>query len=293
MRFDISAKVEPVVVVSPIDKLNGLLQSLQNKLPPHTFWNGSKAPLLVIDEANELHALTKDPNGQDALHNLFKWLVINTKELNRFHIMLSSSNSFFHLWTSQYIGSSRYETYVIGNLEKDEAQKFWEKLLNEKSVDASKHALPEFDVVYRICGGNMFLLRRALYFLLLEHCTQNNVKWLLFPHVAQERHKLIWAYYQSGKSRLHDKSEPLWNRNDLVYVMKQLVSPPGFVGYEDLCDKLGALVTDSLIEHNIIHLHPTRRCSYDLPIRDDVPVVTAQSACGIFAMEHLLKSLDK
>lgn len=81
---------------SPIAKLNNLLHSFEGKLPPHTFWYGEKAPLFIIDEANELGTLTKEKNGKAALHNLFKWLVLNTKERSRFHVLLSSSDSFFH-----------------------------------------------------------------------------------------------------------------------------------------------------------------------------------------------------
>ena len=33
--------------------------------------------------------------------------------------------------------------------------------------------------------------------------------------------------------------------------------------YDELCEQLGATVVDSFIEHNILHLRPTRRCTYD------------------------------
>jgi len=44
--------------------------------------------------ANDLNVLTKHPYRQDALHNLFKWLVMNTKEQNGFHVILLSSDIF-------------------------------------------------------------------------------------------------------------------------------------------------------------------------------------------------------
>lgn len=53
---------------------------------------------------NELNALTRDKEGHTALKNLFKWVVQNTKEINRFHTLMISSNSFFHLWVTNYIG---------------------------------------------------------------------------------------------------------------------------------------------------------------------------------------------
>ena len=98
---------------SPIIRLNNLLHSFESKLPHYTFWYGARAPVVIVDEANELAALIGDDEGDKALHNFFKWLILNTKERNRFHVLLSSSDSFFHLWvSSRYIGSTRYETYV-------------------------------------------------------------------------------------------------------------------------------------------------------------------------------------
>ena len=57
---------------------------------PHTFWHGTKAPVFIIDEANELNALKTQPNGHDAIHNLFKWLVIN---ITHFHTILFTSSN--------------------------------------------------------------------------------------------------------------------------------------------------------------------------------------------------------
>ena len=59
--------------------------------------------IFIIDEANKLNALTKDPNGHDTILNLFKWLILNTKERGRFHTIFVSSDSFFHLWVPGFI----------------------------------------------------------------------------------------------------------------------------------------------------------------------------------------------
>ena len=50
--------------------------------------------MLIIDEANELRTLLNQPDGQDALHNLFKCMVMNTKEKRKFHMLLGSSEFF-------------------------------------------------------------------------------------------------------------------------------------------------------------------------------------------------------
>ena len=44
-------------------KLDLLFQKISAKLPPCTFWGKVQLPIFVIDEANELSALIKDPDG--------------------------------------------------------------------------------------------------------------------------------------------------------------------------------------------------------------------------------------
>ena len=99
---------------------------------PQTFWHRTKAPVFIDDEANELNALTEQPDGHDALHNFFKWLVIN-KELNRFHVILSSSDSFIHLWVFNDVSAHSYKTWVIGDLPEGEADQFWQQVHKRNS----------------------------------------------------------------------------------------------------------------------------------------------------------------
>ena len=168
----------------PVVKLNKLLALIQKKLPDYTYWYGAKAPIFIIDEANELGAVTKDRDGNESLYNFFKWLVLNTKEQNRFHVLLSSSDSFFHLWVSKYIGTTWYETYVIGDLPKQDAKLFWEALLKKQDIS---HPLPDFETIYSVCKGNMFLIEKALDYWCSESLGQQRTHWDRFPYVEQER----------------------------------------------------------------------------------------------------------
>ena len=140
-----------------LTKLDLLFQRISAKFPPRTFWGKVQLPIFVIDEANELSALMKDPDGQDALTNLFKWMVLNTKEINRFHTLLVSSDRFFHLRVADYIGSSRY---VIGDLTRGGAEQYW---LEQLMCLCGEISPPNFEDVYKVCGGNMFLLRKFMW----------------------------------------------------------------------------------------------------------------------------------
>ena len=56
--------------------------------------------------------------------------------MNCFHTLLFSSDSFFYLWVAIYIGSSKFVNYVIDDLTKDEAERFWkERLLTQHICD--------------------------------------------------------------------------------------------------------------------------------------------------------------
>ena len=86
------------------------------------------------------------------------------------------------------------------------------------------------------------------------------VDWYQFPYVDQELSKLIKAEHSSDDLAMHEsgKSVPFWKTEDLYSVMRKVVKS-GAVSYQTLCDEKGRRVIDSLIEHNIIHLSPTKR----------------------------------
>ena len=138
--FEVKVKIEGPSSY-PIRRLNDLLSKFEEKLPHFTFWHGRKIPVFIIDEANELRALLKDPHGHDAIHNFFKWLVLNTKEQRRFHVLLASSDSFFHIWISKLIGSTRYEAIVIGDLDKEHARAFWKQKVKQLEMNLALNVI--------------------------------------------------------------------------------------------------------------------------------------------------------
>ena len=267
-----------------IATLDQLFEKISAKLPPRTFWGKIQTPIFVIDEANELSALCKDPDGHDALMTLFKWLVLNTKELNLFHTLLISSVSFFHL---KYIGTSRYINYVIGDLDKSSADIFWK----EKLCAVEHQNLPDFEEVYKICGGNMFLLKKMCS----EHVINNGATHPQdFFMIAQEKAKLTKALFVPDMQN-HFNYKALWSRDQLIEVMETMVkAEERFLKYDELCSNMGKSVVDSLITNNLLHLRPTKRFSDDLTFQaENVPVLTPETPCGFIAMEHLLTELKK
>ena len=155
-------------------------------------------------------------------------------------------------------------------------------------ADRNIHApqWPEFETVYSICGGNMFLLSKALDYWVVESPTPP-VDWYQFPYVEQELSKLIKAEHPSHDLAMcaAGKSVPFWKTEDLYSVMRKVIKS-GAVSYQTLCKQKGRHVIDSLLEHNIIHLRPIKHGSYDMGrSRIKGGVVTAESACGLYAMD--------
>ena len=162
---------------------------------------------------------------------------------------------------ANYVGTHRYKTYVIGDLPKVEANQFWKQLQQgnwEKlaSVYNCSPPIPEFEEIYVVCGGNIFLMKEALAFWFTQHGVENAVHWHRFPYVVQEKAKLMKEYYLSDHILFHEKSKPRWNKHNMVHIMKSLVeSQSGFALHSKLCNSLSSVV-DSFIEHNIVHLRP-------------------------------------
>ena len=150
---------KPLSNCNPIDELNHLLEKVTNLLPSTTLLRGSQLPILYIDKANRLQTILRDKDGQAALETLFEWLIMHTKEKNHFHMVLSSSDSFFALWAEKFIGPTRYSTYVLGHLDKTEAQRNWNMLIktNEALLKVVEKT-PDFTEAFSVCGGSIFLL---------------------------------------------------------------------------------------------------------------------------------------
>lgn len=301
MDFEISAGQDESVSLqlssrrntSPTDSLNILLKQVANGLPSRTLLRGKQCPVLFVDEANRLRTVLRDSDGQSALESFFEWLILHTKEKQQFHVLMASSDSFFNRWVEKYIGSSRYVTYVLGHLDRNEAKKYWEMILlseYEGFLKKANLALPKYDDVYSVCGGSMFLMDRFIR----EYCEQkgggligsdpNN-----FSMVIQEQRRLMRAL--SPVKTFQENDPPKWCRNELINLMKMMIDESGIINYDTVCEKLGISVINSLIEYNIVHLRPTSSLSYDVPMHD-TPVITAESPASFAAMKKLLKCVS-
>ena len=78
---------------------------------------------------------------------------------------MATNDSFFTLWVEKFIGSLRYNTYVLGHLNEADVERYWkQKVLMDNHHLFEKYNInpPPFENAFAVCRGSMFLLRRVL-----------------------------------------------------------------------------------------------------------------------------------
>jgi hypothetical protein len=279
IKFDVSLKQDKDA--TSIEKLDLLYDRLDQALPSWEVWTGRSVPILFIDEANKMSHLLNDKDGHTALLNLFDWFVLNTKQDRRFHVVLGTSDSFFHLWMAKYIGTSRFTSYVVGDLSKEEAKRFWNERVISSQTSSEGFSPPLFDDAYQVCGGNMFSLQNYFQQFALSKGTLRPEG---FSLARAERSKIVKAFYS-------EENRKLWQQDQFIQIMSKLTSAQeGFLIYEDLCAELGQSVVDAFISQNLLHLRPTRDYAYDIPnAPSDKEIVTAETPAALYAMKRFLE----
>ncbi|KAF0455060.1 hypothetical protein F8M41_001506 [Gigaspora margarita] len=133
-----------------------LLDNISTHLPNWSIWNGNNIPppILVIDEANMFSQLAE--NDKNLLKSILNWLVVNTKEEKRFHTVLTSSDSFFFNWIVKLLHIPHATPYVVGDLSKEEAKKYFEMHILPQYE--CKELEGKFDQVCKITGTRMMII---------------------------------------------------------------------------------------------------------------------------------------
>ncbi|CAJ0846751.1 13548_t:CDS:2 [Entrophospora sp. SA101] len=109
-----------------------LLDNIENALPKWTCWDSYNIPppILFIDEANMFSQLGSSKEGEVLLKSILNWVVVNTKEKRRFHVVLTSSDSFFFNWIVKLLHIPHATPYVVGDLSREEAEEYFLKCMS-------------------------------------------------------------------------------------------------------------------------------------------------------------------
>ncbi|CAG8641143.1 1458_t:CDS:2 [Funneliformis mosseae] len=267
-----------------------LLDNINTYLPNWTFWNGHNIPppILIIDEANMFSQLAK--NDGTLLKSILNWLVLNTKEEERFHAVLTSSDSFFFNWIENLLHIPHATPYVVGDLSKEEAEEYFEKRVLPKHE--CKELEGKFDHVRKITGTRMLIIDRYVK-------EYQNFKGKLavsdFSVYGSEYSKLK-AGLHPNKLKYSDKPNlPLWKDSDLIKTMKAIVEAEnqGYILEDDLINEIGSEQVDSLVDYNFLHCRPVSTSKYANDINPpDKIILTAMNQPSVRAMEQILSEVN-
>ncbi|RIA84276.1 hypothetical protein C1645_832497 [Glomus cerebriforme] len=258
-----------------------LLNNITCALPNWTFWNNYNIPppIFIINKVDFLRQLGDNSNEETILFKLFlNWLVINTKQKKHFHAILTCSDSFFLNRIINQLNIPHVTPYIVGDLSKKEAEEYFEEYVLSKYE--CKELRNKFDHIRKITGTRMFIIERYVE----EYMnSKGNFKDNRFSILRSEDDGVLYGLASIGT--LNKFSNPLWNKNDFIKVMKALVKSEdqGSILERDLIKEIGYKKVNSLVDFNFLYRRPTNNFAYDIDPPDEV-VLTARNQPSLYAM---------
>ncbi|CAB4403887.1 unnamed protein product [Rhizophagus irregularis] len=277
-------KEREITSSSVIDLLNQITCALPNR----NLWKryNVPSPILVIDEANSLNRLGySSAEGEVLLKTFLDWLVLNTKQTNRFHVVLTSSDSFFFNWIVYHLYVLHATSYVVGDLSKKEAEEYFEKHVLPKNE--CKELEGKFDHIRKITGTRILIIDKYVK----EYKNSNGkLRNSEFSVYESEYLKLIRGLYPTDEKYADKRNIPLWTNSDFIKTMEALVKAEnqGYILEDDLINVIGSNQVDSLVDYNFLYRRQNSRFAYDIIKPSDKIILTAMNQPSLRAMKRLL-----
>lgn len=269
---EVSASASLGKPISAQNHMKSVYSSISRALPDWSWLRGKgiPPPILFIDEANRLEALLQDERGNALLNDFFAWIVQNTKETNKFHIVMASSDSFFFKWICQFVDSGSFRYLFVGHLSQQESKDFWERVLFNSEHFVGFPPL-SFEEAYKYCGGCIHLLDEA--YSLYRH-SKGSLTPERMSHVSIRMLKFTWALKTKHVSE------------ELLDVMKSMLeSKHHCVSYDKLCDMVSKEKIDFLIRKNLVHFVPRSDFNFITPY---LAIIMPYAPCDVPLMEFCL-----
>ncbi|CAG8761416.1 uncharacterized protein OCT59_016543 [Rhizophagus irregularis] len=243
-----------------------LFNKIACALPNQNLWKSYNIPppILVIDEANLLNRLSYNSvEGTILLKTFLDWLVLNTKQTSHFHVVLTSSDSFFFNWIVDYLNVLHASSYIVGDLSKKEAEEYFEK-----------HVLPRYGC--KELEGKFDHVRKI-----------TDSKFSVFE---SECLKLIHGLYPRNVKYADKSNKPLWTNNDFIKTMEVLVKAEnqGYILEDDLINVIESNQVNSLVDYNFLYCRQNSNFAYDIINPSDKIILTAMNQPSLRAMEHYI-----
>lgn len=261
-----------------------------------------KRPIVfLMDEAHKLPALVDD---QLSLKVFLDTLLVLTKQDRLCHVILATSDSFFHHFLRTMNVGHHSQLITIGDCSKDETKAYFDDIIQDTIPEHLKGQL-SFDILYDAfggklahisdyvsswvnCEGDLTIYESAIfvqaYTLLQFHLTRSTFATYSPLSVAI-----------AGKST--DEDDSVFKPEHLIHVMKKMVQTPYSLPYFQLCKEIGTNEVDSMIKTRILELRWTKSVAKEdtaaeyIWSKDGIqrPVVLPMTKIVRRAMEVVLK----
>ena len=222
-----------------------------------------KRPIVfLLDEAHKLPALV---DNNLSLKVFLDTLLVLTKQDRLCHVLLSTSDSFFHHFLRSMNVGHHAQILTIGDCNREETLNYFhEKMLPQ--IPQRLASRLNFDDLWDVFGGKLSHINDYIsswvnsdgemtpyqsaifiqaYTLLQFHLT----------HLTFETFSPL-SDATAGVSTKDDNAK--FSPSDLIRVMKQLVKSPYSLPYFSLCRQIGTQQVDSMIKTRILELRWTR-----------------------------------
>ncbi|POW08450.1 hypothetical protein PSTT_07488 [Puccinia striiformis] len=168
-----------------------------------------------------------------------------TQSNSKMHIIFTTSDSLFLDWITQRIKSTYLELLVVGDLSREEANKYFLHVVNNNPQPSkeTKEILSsmDFGIVYKMTGGRMFFI--------VDYINQVNRSGYF------DDPRPIYILKNEYSRMLSDSSEEAktYGEWETLTVCRLLLdSPLGYISYIGLVKKLGLGVVKEMLERNLI-----------------------------------------
>lgn len=225
-----------------------------------------KRPIVfLMDEAHKLPALVDD---QLSLKVFLDTILVLTKQDRLCHVILSTSDSFFHHFLRSMNVGHHAQILTIGDCTKAETETFY---VDELLQTIPKHLQPaiNFDELYETFGGKLSHMND--YVSSWVNAEGNMTPYtsaifvqaytLLQFHLTHEQFETFSPLSTATAGTSTEGDDAQFSAKELTYVMRKLVEPPYSMPYFTLCREIGTAKVDSMIKTRILELRWTKTVS--------------------------------
>lgn len=265
-----------------------------------------KRPIVfLMDEAHKLPALVDD---QLSLKVFLDTLLVLTKQDRLCHVILSTSDSFFHHFLRGMNVGHHSQLITIGDCTKQESREYFDTTIQQMIPAHLQHKLT-FDELYDAFGGKLAHINDyvsswsncdgelAIY----ESAIFIQAYTLLQFHLTRSTFATYSPLSVATAGTSTDSDDATFTPEHLIHVMKKLVQSPYSLPYFQLCREIGTEEVDSMIKTRILELRWTKSVAPEDTAAEHIwsqdgimrPVVLPMTRIVRRAMEVVLKELPE